>query len=462
MHPRRPDAFDLRAAPFVVRALGVSIVGASALMQGCATENVSEVIVTSVSVQPANVAVVEGDTVELDAVVVDEGGTTLTGASVQWSSDAPDVVFVDEWGIARGLTDGVATVEASFRGVTGAATVMVLPGPSIELNPASVSILGGAGGPRPPSERVLIENGGMGTVSDLAAEVRYEPGEAVGWLAVELDSGDLPAALTLVSDIGELQAGSYDATVVVTSDDESIESAELPVRLVLAGFTLVESEAGTIVHESGTTEVFTVALDLEPTTNVVLSVSSTDTEEVIVSPGKLTFSPSDWTTPRTVTVTGVDDDIVDGDRTTSVNVSVDPGSGTAYTAVEPQVVEVTVLDDDVADFVIAHTGTGTFAREGGAPDTLTVVLGARPLSDVVFTVSSDYEADGTVSPDTLRFTAADWNVLQPVTFTAVDDGVFDGARRRTVTVAVDAALSDAAFHALSKAVDAITLDRWVW
>jgi hypothetical protein len=302
----------------------------------------------------------------------------------------------------------------------------------------------------------------MGTVSDLAAEVRYEPGEAVGWLAVELDSGDLPAALTLVSDIGELQAGSYDATVVVTSDDESIGSAELPVRLVLAGFTLVESEAGTIVHESGTTEVFTVALDLEPTTNVVLSVSSTDTEEVIVSPGKLTFSPSDWTTPRTVTVTGVDDEIVDGDRTTSVNVSVDPGSGTAYTAVEPQVVEVTVLDDDVADFVIAHTGTGTFAREGGAPDTLTVVLGARPLSDVVFTVSSDYEADGTVSPDTLRFTAADWNVLQPVTFTAVDDGVFDGARRRTVTVAVDAALSDAAFHALSKTVEAITLDRWVW
>jgi hypothetical protein len=49
-----------------------------------------------------------------------------------------------------------------------------------------------------------------------------------------------------------------------------------------------------------------------------------------------------------------------------------------------------------------------------------------------------------------------------VTFTAVDDGVFDGARRRTVTVAVVDALSHAAFHGLSKAVDAITLDRWVW
>jgi len=462
MHPRGPHAFDPRAAPFVARALGLSIVGASVLMQGCATESVSEVIVTSVSVQPANVAVVEGDMVELDAVVVDEEGTTLAGASVQWSSDAPDVVFVDESGIARGLTDGVATVEASFRGVTGAATVMVLPGPSIELNPAAVSILGGAGGARPPSERVLIDNGGMGTVSDLSAEVRYEPGGAVGWLAVELDSGDLPAALMLVSDIAELQAGVYDATVVVTSDDESIDPAELPVRLVLAGFTLVESEAGTIVHESGSTEVFTVALDLEPTANVVLSVSSMDTEEVIVSPSKLTFTPSDWTTPRTVTVTGVDDDIVDGDRTTFVNVSVDSGSGMAYTAVEPQILEVTVLDDDVADFVIAHTGTGTFAREGGAPDTLTVVLGARPLSDVVFTVSSDHEADATVSPHTLRFTAADWNVPQPVTFTAVDDGVFDGARRRTVTVAVVDALSDAAFHALSKAVGAITLDRWVW
>jgi hypothetical protein len=327
---------------------------------------------------------------------------------------------------------------------------MVLPGPGIELRPTAVSILAGAGGQRPVSERVQIENAGVGTVANLAAEVRYEPGETGGWLAVELDSGDTPATLTLLSDITELQAGVYD------------DPAELPVQLVLAGFTLVESEAGTIVHESGTTEVFTVALDLEPTANVVLSVASMDTEEATVSPSSLTFTPSDWTTPQTVTVTGVDDDVVDGDRTTSVSVSVDSGSGTAYSAVEPQTVEVTVLDDDVADFGIAHTGTGTLAREGGAPDTLTVVLAARPLSDVVFTVSSDDETDATVSPDTLRFTPDDWNVPQPVTFTAVDDGVFDGTRRRTVAVAVDDASSDAAFHALSKSVDAITLDRWVW
>ena len=102
------------------------IAGFVVLVQACATENVTEVTVASVSIRPAGAAVVEGDTVVFDAVVSDDGGAALEGVPVVWTSAAPDVVFVDAKGVARARRGGVTSIEASFRGITGSATVVVL------------------------------------------------------------------------------------------------------------------------------------------------------------------------------------------------------------------------------------------------------------------------------------------------------------------------------------------------
>ena len=53
-----------------------------------------------------------------------------------------------------------------------------------------------------------------------------------------------------------------------------------------------------------------------PVSDVVFSVLSLDTEEVTVSTGTLTFTSANWDTPQTVTVTGVDDLLNDGDQFT--------------------------------------------------------------------------------------------------------------------------------------------------
>ena len=49
-------------------------------------------------------------------------------------------------------------------------------------------------------------------------------------------------------------------------------------------------------------------------------IISTDTGEVTVSPFKLIFTNSNWNTPQTFTITGVDDDVDDGDQTTEIKV----------------------------------------------------------------------------------------------------------------------------------------------
>jgi hypothetical protein len=57
--------------------------------------------------------------------------------------------------------------------------------------------------------------------------------------------------------------------------------------------------------EDGTTATFTAVLNVAPTSDVVLDITSGDTAEVNVSPSTLTFTAANWDTPQTITSTGV-------------------------------------------------------------------------------------------------------------------------------------------------------------
>ena len=95
--------------------------------------------------------------------------------------------------------------------------------------------------------------------------------------------------------------------------------------------------------------LITVVLDAQPTSNVVLSVVSADTGEATVSPSTLTFTPTNWDTAQTITVTGVDDDLVDGTQTSTVTLSVvDASSDNDFDGVADQTVSVSTTDDDTA------------------------------------------------------------------------------------------------------------------
>ena len=93
----------------------------------------------------------------------------------------------------------------------------------------------------------------------------------------------------------------------------------------------VNPTSGLVTTEAGDTATFTVVLNTQPTTTVTIDLSSDDTSEGTVSPASLTFTTNDWSTAQTVTVTGVDDDIDDGNQSytivTAVVSSSDPGYG---------------------------------------------------------------------------------------------------------------------------------------
>ena len=127
-----------------------------------------------------------------------------------------------------------------------------------------------------------------------------------------------------------------------------------------AGFTVTQSGGSTAVSESGSTDTFTVVLTAQPTSDVVLTVTSGDTGEAAVDKGTLTFTNGNWNNAQTVTVTGVDDDLDDGYWQLSVTIAVNDGaSDDAFDNVANQTVGVINNDDDTAGFTIAHTNGAT-------------------------------------------------------------------------------------------------------
>src|SRR6185312_11177513 len=83
-----------------------------------------------------------------------------------------------------------------------------------------------------------------------------------------------------------------------------------------AGVTVSQSGGSTAVTEGGATDTFTVALNSAPMANVTITINGT--ADVAGTPTALTFTSSNWQTPQTVTLTAVDDDLVEPTETSNL------------------------------------------------------------------------------------------------------------------------------------------------
>ena len=169
---------------------------------------------------------------------------------------------------------------------------------------------------------------------------------------------------------------------------------------------------------------------------MTIAVSSSNPGEATVSPASLVFTTANWSVAETVTATGVDDDADDGDVGYSVvlgaAVSTNPE---AYAGFDPADVAGSTTDDDTAGCWSPRPRPGP-PRPAGSPVVLLALLAEPASSGVVIGVTSADSGEGTVSPPSLSFTAANWSVDQPVTLTGVDDAVADGDVAWSVTFAM--------------------------
>ncbi|MFZ2682270.1 MAG: hypothetical protein WAZ14_04220 [Patescibacteria group bacterium] len=204
--------------------------------------------------------------------------------------------------------------------------------------------------------------------------------------------------------------------------------------------------------EAGGTATYTVVLDFAPLDDVVIDSATNDaTEGTVTNGSSLTFTTDNWDTPQTVTVTGVNDDVDDGDVVYTIDVSTnDTGTLDAgYDAYDPSDVSVTNTDDDTAGVTVSVISGNT--TEAGGTATFTVVLTSEPLGDVRVDSASSDSTEGTVTSGATRtFTTLNWSTPQTVTVTGVNDDVDDGDIAYSIQTSTDdASTADAAYDAIN-------------
>ncbi|MEG3972205.1 SBBP repeat-containing protein, partial [Microcoleus sp. T2B6] len=196
---------------------------------------------------------------------------------------------------------------------------------------------------------------------------------------------------------------------------------------------IVESGGSTNVAESGTTDTYTVVLTNQPTANVAIALN---TDSQIQPIAGISFTPTNWFVPQTVTVSAVDDAVAEtsphSGPITHTAISTDAsynGAGVSFTVngTAGNTVKANITDNDTAG--VSITPTTANATEGGATGSYTVKLNTPPIAPVTINVATGSQ----IQPITaLTFTANNWNVAQTVAVAAVDDNAVEGNHAGTI------------------------------
>ncbi|MGA9524361.1 MAG: hypothetical protein WBV82_23095 [Myxococcaceae bacterium] len=222
----------------------------------------------------------------------------------------------------------------------------------------------------------------------------------------------------------ELASNSADVNYTLPPREVSVTNGDDDTPGVLAGAISGPTS------EKGVQASFTLQLTSRPTAPVTVGlVSSLPTEARLLVPS-LVFTPENWMTPQTVTVTGVDDFIDDGDKPYAITWSSLTSRDPEYVELPPGSISLTNIDDDEAGIAVKKEGEAT--NEMGGTITLTVELESQPTGTVTLTFDSDDDTEGTVSPGRLTFGPADWNVEKEVDVKGVFDTIADGTQRYSI------------------------------
>ena len=210
-------------------------------------------------------------------------------------------------------------------------------------------------------------------------------------------------------------------------------SSDLAVTLTDDDTLGVVVDPTAITVQAGGSNSYTVVLGTLPSGDVTVTVSGEDGTDLTLNglstANTLIFTTANWDSPQTVGVEAADD-ATTAEITLSQEVS--SAADSDYDTVTAPDVEVTLLapGDKIQIQLGVDTSAQTLTVSEGDSSTYQVVLSHRPGGDVSVVVNDPTDnSDVTASPDSLTFTADNWNTAQTVTVSAAhdDDGSDESA-----------------------------------
>lgn len=265
-----------------------------------------------------------------------------------------------------------------------------------------------------------LDEGALSATSVVFNETNWDTPQTVTLTGVDDLLPDDDQIFSVLTGLSSTNAPAY----ALLNDADVADLSAINIDDEQSGFLITASQP-LQTWEDGTTASFSLRLRSRPEADVKMAMTSSRNSEGELDKGELLFDPSDWHVEQQVTLTGVDEDIVDGVQAYTVDlttVSVDP----LYAGVTDSILAQN-QDDDLPVLVVSPD-SGLEVNEMGGSDTFTVVLGKEPASTVTLPVrfSSPVSTEAIVSPMSLTFTPDNWHQAQTVTVTGINDLTQDG------------------------------------
>lgn len=189
----------MRAKARIIRyPVGIAAVMLSLACSDSTGPEVPKIGAVRITVTPAMMAI--GDSVQLAATVLDEGGVAMPGQSVTWSSSNPSVASVRASGIVSAHAGGAAFVRVASGGKADSVGILV--------RPATCAIAHAAG---------AIDLGQTRNGSHTASDCLYEGEAADGWRFIITSPAIVNVTLTSVSGVADLILTDARMTVIAFS-----------------------------------------------------------------------------------------------------------------------------------------------------------------------------------------------------------------------------------------------------
>lgn len=234
----------------------------------------------------------------------------------------------------------------------------------------------------------------------------------------------------------------------LSADSVSVRISEVIDKRVIVKPTSLN------IAEGGDTINYTVSLTGKPAQDVTVTISNTGTisPSHAVSPTNdldlisrtVTFTPDRWDVSQIITITALDDDVIEGTEVVNIAHSVS-SDDEGYDNAPTDGVVVTIADNDSAGVDLDRSLVK--AEEGGPIDGYyRVRLTTIPQDDVTITFGTDSRQVQPISA--LTFTPDVWDTWQPVTVKAITDTVKE-TTPHTSTITHRATSSDNDYNGLA-------------
>ena len=263
-----------------------------------------------------------------------------------------------------------------------------------------------------------------------------------------------PTTITVQALDDTIVEGDHNTTIsyaITSTEDEAkypdtldIPSTEITITdndPILGQVLITEISSLTEGAEPGT---YTIALDTEPAGPVEITITADEDSEISVDgetfDNEVVVTLED-TNPTTITVQAVDDDIVEGEHTSTISYAITSTEDEAKypDTLEIPSTEITITDNDAdaaGEVIITEISPLT---EGGEAQEYTIALDTVPDGPVEITITADENSEISVDGETFDnevVVSLSDTQAKTITVQAVDDQSIEGEHTSTISYAI--------------------------